>query len=492
MVLVHSRKQILIFGLITLIYVLVRFYGFTEYGLWTDEVYRVQFASTPLRNLLSAIARNDAAPPLFYIILKGWIALGGNSLMWLRLLPIVVSIITVFPLLRLCRVLQFTDRETIVVLTLTALNAFLIKYAQDVSMYSFSFLFGTLSLWLFFLWLTKEKLFSWHWTCWTAANVLLVFNHYFGWLLVGSQILLVVLLKRERWVAAFLSVVTTAICFGPWGFYAFAYQFSEYGLIRMLSWIDPPTWRSIVWFYGELNGSFGVRGAGMVAGVLFFTPISLSLFQIISSRAQPGQSDKRYTLLALLILATIPIMIVFIASKVLPTSIWAERGLIFCATPYLLLVTIAACRLQTKWGRTIFITGIIAWSLSAGLYNFAHINKNPNWDLVAQRLVQDCRHSGLIAHIYCTEDWLAAPLLWALRNDGLGSVQVKIASDIEMIGDRFYWLLFRNYGKHSIEPAALVALLSKRQRKVEFLFETRNNSNRVWLCRIEPAEVAKH
>ncbi|MFZ3116281.1 MAG: glycosyltransferase family 39 protein [Syntrophales bacterium] len=487
-----SRKPMLIFGLITLIYALVRLYGFTEYGLWTDEVYRVQFASTPLRNLLSVIARNDAAPPLFYIILKGWIALGGTSLMWLRFLPIVASIITVFPLLRLCRVLQFTDRETIVALILTALNAFLVKYAQDVSMYSFLFLFGTLSLWLFFLWLTEEKLFSWHWACWTAANVLLVFTHYFSWLLVGSQVLLVVLLKRERSVAAFLSVVTTAVCFSPWGFYAFEYQLSEYGLTRMLSWIEPPTWRSIVWFYGGLNGSFGVRGAGMVAGGLFFTPIGLSLLQIISCRAQPGQSDKRDPLLALLILATMPVLIVFIASKVLPTSIWAERGLIFCATPYLMLVTVAACRLQIKWVRTIFISGILAWALAAGLYNLAHINKNPNWNHLAQRLVQDYCQSGLTARIYCTEDWLAAPLLWALQNDGLGKAHVKITNDIEMIGDRFYWLIFRNYGRQSIEPTALVAMLSRRQRKVEFLFETRNTSKRVWLCRIEPIDVAKH
>ncbi len=61
-------------------------------GLWLDEALTVNIASLPLGDIGEAL-RHDGHPPLFYVLLHGWIALGGDSDWWVRALAGVISVL---------------------------------------------------------------------------------------------------------------------------------------------------------------------------------------------------------------------------------------------------------------------------------------------------------------------------------------------------------------------------------------------------------------
>jgi mannosyltransferase len=61
-------------------------------GLWLDEALTVNIASLPLGQIGDAL-RHDGHPPLFYVLLHGWMALGGDSDGWVRALAGVLSVL---------------------------------------------------------------------------------------------------------------------------------------------------------------------------------------------------------------------------------------------------------------------------------------------------------------------------------------------------------------------------------------------------------------
>ena len=65
----------------------------TRSDLWLDEALTVNVAKLPLSDLREAL-RHDGAPPLFYVLLHGWISVFGSSDVAVRALPGVLSVAT--------------------------------------------------------------------------------------------------------------------------------------------------------------------------------------------------------------------------------------------------------------------------------------------------------------------------------------------------------------------------------------------------------------
>src|SRR6185295_17850883 len=118
-------------------------------------------------------------PPLFYVLLKLWIALGGESLLWLRLLPVVLSTAALVPLILLSRELKLRANEINLAIALLAVSGYLIKYAQEVRMYSLLFLVTCLSLWLLLKYVNAKSNSITLLAALIAINILLVYSHYY-------------------------------------------------------------------------------------------------------------------------------------------------------------------------------------------------------------------------------------------------------------------------------------------------------------------------
>ena len=170
--------SLLLFSLIVF-YVSVRVWRLTSASLWADEIFSLEAARLDWTGLFTVIIDDIVHPPLFYMLLKLWIQIGGEDLLWLRLFPAVASIAAIVPLLFLSRNLKLRRGEVAVVLVLLTFNGYLIDHAQNLRMYSLLMFLSLCSLWAFVRFTNSAN------TGWKSAlalfagNLLLVFTHYY-------------------------------------------------------------------------------------------------------------------------------------------------------------------------------------------------------------------------------------------------------------------------------------------------------------------------
>ena len=142
----------------------------------------------------SFVAQDLIHPPLFYALLKMWIGVGGDGLLWLRLFPVLFSFLALIPFIYLCRELKLNNATIAIALGLFAVNGALIKYSQTVRMYTLLMFLSLMSIWLFARYFNRGK--SWIWL--VVVNILLVYTHYFAWLVVGGEFLIILLFQRIK------------------------------------------------------------------------------------------------------------------------------------------------------------------------------------------------------------------------------------------------------------------------------------------------------
>src|SRR4051794_6187666 len=151
----RAFRSALIFA-IALIYFILRFRHLGS-CLWFDEIFSVHAAEHAWNSIFTFVAADLIHPPLFYVILKLWVSVGGENLLWLRLLPVLFSLLAVIPFLFLCRELKLSFFATSVALFLISINGSLIKYSQEVRMYSLLLFLSLTSLWLFTRYFKRGK-----------------------------------------------------------------------------------------------------------------------------------------------------------------------------------------------------------------------------------------------------------------------------------------------------------------------------------------------
>jgi uncharacterized membrane protein len=186
------------------------------HSLWLDEATSLQFARHATRGCLLAEVNN---PPLFRLVLHGWIRLGPvGSDAWLRLLPALAGVLTCmafWPLAR--RILE--RRAALVALALLVFNPYHLLFSQEVRAYSFLILLGVLALLLHLR--TLERSGSWGAAlAYCAVLGAGLHTHYqFAWiaLVLGVHRLVVLRGRPLREVAALLApMVVAALLFLPW------------------------------------------------------------------------------------------------------------------------------------------------------------------------------------------------------------------------------------------------------------------------------------
>lgn len=394
---VFAKPASAILALVAAIYVAARLWHLTAYSLWGGESFGIYGARQDWSGLFSYVVADVAHPPLFYMLLKVWIAMGGESLLWLKLLPVLIATATLLPFLLLCRELNLQPAERNLAFTLAAVNGYLIHFAQGVRMYSLLMFFGVCSFWLFVRFFnseinTKRDLWA---LC--AINLLLVYTHYFGWLVVGSEFAFLLFWGRRKRFSFSLSVVALIVCFSPWAYLVTGAALRQAGL-SIIDWIPRPNLSDVAHFYGTLNGPLEFPRGTSVGLLLFGSPILLWGWRIMRGSQE---EDKRsgLTFWLLFLFSFLPTAFVYTVSQFLPQSVWVERYLIFMAIPYLILVAIAVNRLRPNWLRTTTVLLLVVWSALAGLRDLrsnriawagqgAQLGSRVTWEDLTHQLIQ--------------------------------------------------------------------------------------------------------
>jgi len=186
------------------------------HSLWLDEATSLQFARHATRGCLLAEVNN---PPLFRMLLHGWIRLGPvGSDAWLRLLPALFGVLTCvafWPLAR--RMLE--RRAALVALALLVGNPYHLLFSQEVRAYSLLILLAVLAVLLHLKTLERPRAWA-SGLAYCAVLVAGLHTHYqFAWIALVLGVHRLVVLRRRPLaeVAALLApLIAAALLFLPW------------------------------------------------------------------------------------------------------------------------------------------------------------------------------------------------------------------------------------------------------------------------------------
>ena len=407
----HFSSPAILFALGVTIFAGARLWQLTATCLWFDEIFSVHAARHSWPELFKFVAADIIHPPLFYAVLKLWISIGGESVLWLRLLPFIFAVATIAPFYFLCRELRIKSAERNLALPLMAVSGFLIKYAQEVRMYSLLLFLSVISIWIFARFLRNVTSPIQRVAALTVCNLLLVYTHYYGWLLVFAQACVVLIWHRQRVKLYLWTTAALIASYVPWIYAVLAFREPERGLAENIGWIARPGARDIGEYFVLLLKPFIFSQSTLdLADSFLLGWIALFLgggaFAILIFRHGRARAFTEAET-ALLVLTFVPLILAFGLSWLLPFSIWGTRHLIFSSAPFFILVSIAIADLRPYWVKVAVAIGLSCVIFLAGAIYLLKPAPNLSWcawdDLVKQ--ASGSGESALV--IYAFEDLVA-------------------------------------------------------------------------------------
>lgn len=425
-------------AVVCLAYILIRLWRLTDSCLWFDEVFSVHVATLPFSDLLWFVAQDLIHPPLSYLILKGWIFLGGETLWWLRLFPVFFSVVALVPLVLLGRELKLNYSIITFALLFLAVNGMLIKYAQEVRMYSIFFCLSLFSLWLFARYFNLGK------NIWilTLVNFLLIYTHYFGWILVFSEILVIALLQRIKIRQPLIMSGILLLSFAPWAFTVWKAAPTEADFAQNIGWIPRPNIESVFNFVLGLIEPFYFQQSNVEPTSLFFISvpiliIALTAFGLYLFEWKKFDENEKQNFLFLLIPAVCPVLMALAASWLLPYSVWGTRHLLIVFAPTAFLAAIALEKIEVSALKISFLTLLICFFAAAFLIRLRQSTPIYIW-CAWENLAQNLDKTQKVK-VYVFEDLVAYNFWFALRRSQSNVEIIKVNSK-DIPEDKAYFL----------------------------------------------------
>lgn len=341
-------RDLIVISLLALIAFAVRAVSLDVQSLWRDEVDSLRFATAPWSETLSTFIRPGWNGPLYFMLLRGWIALTGASEYAMRFFSLAFGVLCV-PLVYVLGHRLFNWLVGSLTALLVAASPYLTWYGQEVRMYT---LVPALALLAIYSLRRAVEKGGWHW--WAAqvvATSLAFYSHILAALLVPVQVLLYFAWwprARKRWVGALISLALLTLPYLPlavWqtplvlqeretGFYPYA--LGEMAEILLDGWSTG----MLGW-----GGTWGVALMGMLAvwGLVGPTPSAH-----LPNRWGLGGDRSRLALLCWLVT---PLLAVWLIS--LRQPLFTDRYLIWSAPAFYLLVAggLASLWRLGRWGR---------------------------------------------------------------------------------------------------------------------------------------------
>lgn len=326
---------------------LVRFYDLTAAAVWGDEGSSLLMSHYSVAEIW-VHAAHDVHPPLYFVLLHGWIALFGDGIFSIRCLSALPGIATVWLGVWLVDLIA-TRRAALLAGLLLALLPTAVRYSQEVRMYSL------LGLWL--IGATIALVYSIRHprrTRYLVAYVLLMsaafYTHYFTALCVMCHWLYLGLIRvlpgyrlrsiqRPGWWLANVAIV---LLYLPWvpNLIDLIQHMDQLKANGDVGWESPVTFSSLP----SMIWSLLTQDDGENLPTLIFIALPLALLVITGVALARDRSVIRGSVL-LVIYTALPMLLVFGVSFISPVFI--ERYLTAYALGLPMIVALAIDRLYS-------------------------------------------------------------------------------------------------------------------------------------------------
>ena len=409
------------FALLVAFYVAIRWWNLSASCLWFDEIFSIHAAEHSWNTLLSFVALDLIHPPLFYMLLKLWIGLGGESLAWLRMLPAFLSIASLVPLILFLRELKQRVQVQLICMLLLTVNGALLKYSLEVRMYSLLMCLSLFSMWLFARYFIKGKSFI----PLVIVNILLVYTHYFGWFVVLSEVAAILIYQRIKWRRILAMFAITFASFVPWVIAIWQAATSGSELGQNIGWMSRPGAREITTFilnviepfYSQASTADPISIFKVSLPILLIAVIAICLY--FADWKQQSKYDRQHVQLLVLFLA-LPLISAFVLSWLLQYSIWGTRHLIIVFVPVSIFIAIVLGGVRIPTLKIAAITLILLFSGYGFVLKAS--SERPEYSWCAWEPLATEAAAKNDANIYTFEDLVAYHVWFAGRNQQANKV----------------------------------------------------------------------
>ena len=324
--------------------------------LWLDEALTVNVARLPLRRLPDAL-RHDGAPPLYYVMLHGWMRLFGTGTVAVRALSGLLGVVAL-PLTFAAGLRAGGRRTAWAAAVLMAASPFAVRYSSEARMYTLMLvlaLLGYLSLVEALETPTTGGL-----AAVAAVTALLLYTHY--WSIQLLAVVAVVLAVRARRPAgasarrALVAMAVGALALVPW-LPVFVFQLRHTGT----PWATNPGPNVLV------DTVFDFAGPRAVVGELLgLVLLALAAIGVFGHAAGPGRLELRArprrgtAELAVVVFGTLLLaMVLGFATR----AAFASRYATAVLAPFVLLCGLGIAALPSRRAATAVLAGVVGLGL---------------------------------------------------------------------------------------------------------------------------------
>ena len=463
----RSHEVALTVLLILLLAGALRFYNLGGESLWYDEITSIGAAHRSVSAILTEAPKTlDSNPPLYYLMLNGWVRLVGDSAVAVRFPSVVFGIATVAVLFLVG--LELRDAALgLVAAFIAAISYFLIRYSQEARTYSLLVLLSLVSYY-FFIRMIRRGEGGRAAVGYAATTVLLLYAHYHAVFLVLAQVCTIVGLWRHldkvrlRWLA---SLGVAALAFSPW----LPTLWTQMQIIaRMDPWVLPvPTichligvlcyWVAIPWgSYVDPHSKHVLEALKLFPllplGIIFWVLVSVGCF--VWARMPESMVRRRWlrpigwaptdetVILALWMI--VPVLVPFAISHIGRPIFW-PRYLIGAVPAFYLLLARGVVAFNRRW---------LAWSLSLaililtvpGLVRYYRVPMKEQVDHAARMVEQGDRQGDLLV---LASKYLSNPFTYYYHgsqdrftvDDRDGPLKVLRQLETAIVGHKRLWLI---------------------------------------------------
>jgi len=327
------------------------------------------------------------------------------------------------------------------------------------------FLLSVCSLWMFVSLITEANSFR-HVAALTVVNLLLVYSHYYGWLLIAVQALALFIVKRSQLKAFLIGCALLVIGYVLWVFEIARGHAASGQVAQNIGWIPRPRIQQVAELWVLMNQPFlfersNAENEGNALTISLMLIVFAVPLAVLCWRLRKRDQDlgiTRRLLSILLILAFGPPILVGLLSWILPYSVWGTRHLIIAMPVYGAIVALGLTSLRPYWAKVGLSLIFGCWLLVAGFYSV--IKPAPVliwccWEQLAERMIQIESRSPQTVSVYAFEDLVGYHLWFALKRSAGTNFKVNVIKNFPGANEDPAYFLPRNFDEISAQQSAV-------------------------------------
>ncbi len=431
-----------------------------------DEQFSVYMAKLPIAAMLKATTW-EVHPPLYYLLLRGWINVFGDSDLIVRIPSIIFAAGAIVMMYVVGRTL-FDKRVGVLSALVFAVSAFEFQLVQQARMYSLMTLLAITSMYFFIRFVRHGRLASA--AGYVLTSTLLLYTHNYGVFIILAQNIYFLTLavitpsrRLSRLTHWFALQALVLLLTAPW----ISTLMGQVGLVEQgkHTLAVDPTLLNFGYAFYLFAGSrallviFILLGCFAVLAYKRGKATFLSNFSSVSSLKNVISFEKTNEVYLLLLWLFTPLVVPFIVSLLSPASIFSARYSSAAAVALFILVAVGIQRIRRVGVKVGVLCIILVLSLAS--VQAAVVAPDPRpYELIAQHLDAQAQSGDVV-------------LVFPASELTFGIARYNTRADLQL-----------SSALSPIESARAVS-----QKDMQKLILNVSEHNRLWLVQVQPNDV---